>query len=95
MKSQTTVVKLFNAQIESSSELQPVTRKGDTITYGPYEDAKPYKYSAMSLHFENNSVSAISHISQSTVMICIEWHLVFFSLLNSPSPALPGYHICY
>jgi len=49
----TTTVKLASSSIQTSSQLQPTTIKGDTITYGPYENLKPFSHSPMMIHFEN------------------------------------------
>jgi oligosaccharyltransferase complex subunit alpha (ribophorin I) len=53
-QTQTTNVKVPTTTIESKSELNPTTVKGDTITYGPYENTKPFSSSPMNVHFENN-----------------------------------------
>eukprot|EP01119_Soliformovum_irregulare_P005356 TRINITY_DN17124_c0_g1_i1.p1 TRINITY_DN17124_c0_g1~~TRINITY_DN17124_c0_g1_i1.p1 ORF type:complete len:627 (+),score=200.79 TRINITY_DN17124_c0_g1_i1:59-1882(+) len=53
-QTQTTTVKLPSSQIESRSDQSPSSSRGDTITYGPYEDVAAFSYSPMTLHFENN-----------------------------------------
>ena len=55
VQSQTTKVKLASSHIESKSEQNPTIVKGDTITYGQYNDIAPYEFSEMTLHFENNA----------------------------------------
>eukprot|EP01112_Ceratiomyxa_fruticulosa_P012202 TRINITY_DN3370_c0_g1_i1.p1 TRINITY_DN3370_c0_g1~~TRINITY_DN3370_c0_g1_i1.p1 ORF type:complete len:585 (+),score=115.06 TRINITY_DN3370_c0_g1_i1:127-1881(+) len=52
---QETTVKLATSAVESNSELEPTTLRGDTLTYGPYTDVAPYSNSPMGVHFENNS----------------------------------------
>ena len=46
-QSQKTVVRLASAAVESHSELTPTSRKGATITYGPYEDVAPFAQSGL------------------------------------------------
>ncbi|KAL6074015.1 proteasome regulatory particle base subunit [Balamuthia mandrillaris] len=50
-QSQKTVVKLPSGKTESHSEHPPTSVKGDTITYGPYQDLPALSFSAMRLHF--------------------------------------------
>lgn len=52
--SQTTNVKLSSSTIENYSEEPPTSVKGDTITYGPYNDVAPFSYDELSVHFESN-----------------------------------------
>jgi len=59
--SQTTTVKLSSPTIEDRSDKPPTTVKGDTITYGPYNDVKPFSYSEMKIHFENNRPFLTAH----------------------------------
>jgi oligosaccharyltransferase complex subunit alpha (ribophorin I) len=54
VQTQTTTVHLPSSHIEKKSELNPTSVRGETITYGPYEDVKPFSVSPMELHFENN-----------------------------------------
>jgi oligosaccharyltransferase complex subunit alpha (ribophorin I) len=52
---QTTVVNLSSEKTESYSQLKPTSKSQSSITYGPYENVKPYEQSEMSIHFENNN----------------------------------------
>lgn len=52
--SQKTIVKLASASVENNSEQPPTSVKGDTITYGPYEDVPAFSNSEMRIHFANN-----------------------------------------
>lgn len=54
-KTQTTTVNLASDKVESFSQLKPTTKSDSTITYGPYENVKPFEQSELSIHFENNS----------------------------------------
>jgi len=51
---QTTNVKLASTSIQSNSENSPTVVKGDTITYGPYNNIAPYSHSDLVVHYENN-----------------------------------------
>lgn len=53
VKSQKTTIKLASSKVEKRSELAPSNLKGDTLTYGPYEDREPFSSSELSVHFEN------------------------------------------
>jgi oligosaccharyltransferase complex subunit alpha (ribophorin I) len=53
VKTQKTTVKLASSKVEKRSELAPSSLKGDTITYGPYDDREPFSSSELSVHFEN------------------------------------------
>lgn len=55
VKEQKTAVKLPSSTIESYSRLKPSSSSDNTITYGPYKEAKPFKTHEMRIHFENNS----------------------------------------
>lgn len=54
-KSQTTIVNLASEKVESYSQLKPTAKSDSSITYGPYENVKPFEQSEMSIHSENNS----------------------------------------
>ncbi|DAZ95504.1 TPA: hypothetical protein N0F65_001843, partial [Lagenidium giganteum] len=56
-ESQSTKLKLPSGKVESFSEVQPVTRKGSTLTYGPYENVQPFEGAAdsMRIHYKNHS----------------------------------------
>lgn len=54
-KTQTTVVNLASEKTESYSQLKPTSKSDSSITYGPYENVKPFEQSELSVHFENNS----------------------------------------
>lgn len=49
-----TTVKLASSSIQTSSQLEPTSVQGDTITYGPYANIQPYSLSPMLVHFESN-----------------------------------------
>jgi oligosaccharyltransferase complex subunit alpha (ribophorin I) len=52
---QTSSVNLASDKTESYSQLKPTSKQDSAITYGPYENVKPYELSEMSVHFENNN----------------------------------------
>jgi oligosaccharyltransferase complex subunit alpha (ribophorin I) len=54
-KSQTTTVTLASDKVESYSQLKPTSKSDSTITYGPYENVKPFEQNEMQVHYENNS----------------------------------------
>lgn len=56
-ETQTTKVKLPSGRIESFSTVEPVSRKGSAITYGPYTQTEPFAGDVASLrvHFKNHS----------------------------------------
>lgn len=51
---QTTSFKLGSSNIKSHTEVSPSSKKGDTITYGPYENKDAYSFSEVKIHYENN-----------------------------------------
>lgn len=51
---QATQVKLASSNVESRSTEKPTKTSKDVVEYGPYKDVKPFSYSKMSIHFENN-----------------------------------------
>jgi len=51
---QKTTLKLASNVIESKSEQAPTIVKGDTITYGPYDNVKSFSLSPLKVHFENS-----------------------------------------
>jgi len=53
--SQKTGVKLATSSVESYSQVEPTSRKGQWVNYGPYSDIKPGTKSTFNVHFENNS----------------------------------------
>lgn len=55
VKEQKTIVKLPSSTIESFSRLKPTSSNDNTVTYGPYKNAKPFKSHEMRVHFENNA----------------------------------------
>jgi oligosaccharyltransferase complex subunit alpha (ribophorin I) len=56
VQSQKTTVRLASATVESfSTQVQPVARKGQLITYGPFEDQAPFSAAPLKVHFENNT----------------------------------------
>lgn len=57
-ETQTTKLKLPSGKVESYSQVEPVTRKGSAITYGPYNKVQPLAAGAapsMRIHFKNHS----------------------------------------
>lgn len=54
-KKQSTVVELASEKTESYSQLKPVSKSDTSITYGPYDNIKPFEQSEMKVHYENNS----------------------------------------
>ena len=54
-KSQTTIVNLGSDKVESYTQLKPTLKSDSSITYGPYENVKPFEQSELSVHFENNA----------------------------------------
>jgi len=53
--SQKTVIKLASTSVEHySQDHAPFVLKGDTLTYGPYQDRAPFSRSPLVVHFENN-----------------------------------------
>ena len=53
--SQTTSVNLASDKTESYSQLKPTSKSDSTITYGPYENTKPFEQNELNVHYENNS----------------------------------------
>lgn len=53
--SQRTVVKLASSKVEHFSENAPTQHRGDTITYGPYDDIRAFTHSELLVHFVNNA----------------------------------------
>lgn len=56
-ETQSTKVKLPSGKVESYTEVEPVTRKGSMMTYGPYEAVAPYDapHGLMRIHFKNHA----------------------------------------
>lgn len=54
-ESQVTRVSLPTPKLESFSKLKPVTHSDNLITYGPYEQIKPYTEDKLTVHYENNN----------------------------------------
>lgn len=54
-KAQTTVVNLASDKTESYSQLKPTAKSDAAITYGPYENVKPFEQSELSVHFESSA----------------------------------------
>jgi len=62
-KSQRTTVKLASAVVDSFTEVEPVSQKGDTIEYGPYEDIPAFANKDLNIHFQNHaSFLTVSHV---------------------------------
>uniref|UniRef100_A0A023FPR2 Dolichyl-diphosphooligosaccharide--protein glycosyltransferase subunit 1 n=1 Tax=Amblyomma cajennense TaxID=34607 RepID=A0A023FPR2_AMBCJ len=54
-ETQVTRVSLPSPKLESFSKLKPVTHSDNLITYGPYEQIKPYTEDKLTVHYENNN----------------------------------------
>jgi oligosaccharyltransferase complex subunit alpha (ribophorin I) len=54
-KTQTTTVNLASDKTESYSQLKPTSKSDQAITYGPYENVKPFEQNEMAVHYENNT----------------------------------------
>lgn len=52
---QRTTVKLSSTSVEGHSEKAPTKVSGDTLTYGAYENVKPFTHELLWVHFENNA----------------------------------------
>ncbi|XVF83199.1 hypothetical protein PTKIN_Ptkin16aG0114800 [Pterospermum kingtungense] len=59
IKQQTTFIKTPSTKVESFTRVEPTSRAGTEIKYGPYEDRPPYSFSPILVHFENNSPFAV------------------------------------
>ncbi|KAK9807214.1 hypothetical protein WJX73_009902 [Symbiochloris irregularis] len=59
IKSQTTKVKLPSSQVDAYTKEKPTQLSGNTLTYGPYGDHKPFsllaQQSRMRVHYETNA----------------------------------------
>jgi len=55
IQTQTTTIKLGSARIEHRTESSPSNVKGDVVTYGPFLELAPHRYTELFLHFENNA----------------------------------------
>ncbi|KAJ0963765.1 hypothetical protein J5N97_028887 [Dioscorea zingiberensis] len=56
---QRTFIKTPNTKVESYTSVNPSSRVGTEIKYGPYHDRAPYSYSPIVVHFENNHPFAV------------------------------------
>ncbi|KAH7938454.1 hypothetical protein HPB49_023728 [Dermacentor silvarum] len=54
-ETQVTRVSLPTPKLESFSKLKPVTHSDNLVTYGPYEQVKPYTEDKLTVHYENNN----------------------------------------
>lgn len=54
-KSQQTRVNLASDKVESYTQVKPTSKSDQTITYGSYENIKPFEQSELSIHYENNT----------------------------------------
>jgi oligosaccharyltransferase complex subunit alpha (ribophorin I) len=52
---QNTIVNLASDKVESFSQLKPTSKSESTITYGPYENTKPFEQDEMYIHYENSA----------------------------------------
>eukprot|EP00466_Bigelowiella_natans_P010879 jgi/Bigna1/137674/aug1.40_g12382 len=55
VKSQKTSIKLSTSNVLSSTKTKPYSSKGSKLSYGPYENIKPYTYKPLSIHFESKA----------------------------------------
>lgn len=54
-RKQTTTIQLPSGSVESFTKLKPASQSDTTITYGLYENVKPFTFDKMTIHYENNS----------------------------------------
>ncbi|GAB4854953.1 Dolichyl-diphosphooligosaccharide--protein glycosyltransferase subunit 1B, variant 2 [Ancistrocladus abbreviatus] len=59
IKQQTTFIKTSNTKVESYTMVEPTSRAGLELKYGPYDDRLPYSFSPIIVHFENNNPFAV------------------------------------
>ncbi|XP_061999986.1 dolichyl-diphosphooligosaccharide--protein glycosyltransferase subunit 1B [Rosa rugosa] len=59
IKQQTTFIRTPSTKVESFTRVEPTTRAGTELKYGPYKDRPAYSYSPVLVHFENNSPFAV------------------------------------
>lgn len=52
---QATVFQLVDRNIESFTRVNPTSQSDNTVTYGPYQNAEPFKTEITTIHFENNN----------------------------------------
>lgn len=56
---QITSIKTPSNKVESFTRVDPTSRVGSELRYGPYHDHGPYSYSPVIVHFENNNPFAV------------------------------------
>ncbi|RRT69062.1 hypothetical protein BHM03_00001213 [Ensete ventricosum] len=56
---QITSIKTPSNKVESFTSVDPTSRVGSELRYGPYHDHGPYSYSPVIVHFENNNPFAV------------------------------------
>lgn len=54
-ETQTTKLKLPSGRVESFSAVEPVSRKGSAITYGPFANVAPFSGEKVRVHFKNHA----------------------------------------
>jgi len=78
VKSQKTSIKLSTSNVLSSTKTKPYSSKGSKISYGPYENVKPYTYKPMSVHFESKAQFSTLTELEREIKVC-HWGGVVFS----------------
>lgn len=59
VKQQATFLKTPTSRVESFTRVEPTDRANTELRYGPYEEQRPYSYSPVIVHFENNNAFAV------------------------------------
>ncbi|XP_019223466.1 PREDICTED: dolichyl-diphosphooligosaccharide--protein glycosyltransferase subunit 1B isoform X2 [Nicotiana attenuata] len=59
IKQQATFLKAPTSRVESFTRVEPTDRANTELRYGPYEEQRPYSYSPVIVHFENNNAFAV------------------------------------
>ena len=90
-KTQSTIITLPSATIESFSRVSPTSSSENVLTYGPYSDVAPFSQAKITVHYENNGpyivvsdlerVVEVSHWGN----IAVEEHVHILHEGNGPS----------
>lgn len=59
IKQQTTFMRTPTTKVESFTNVEPTSRTGLELKYGPYTDQPPHSFSPIIVHFENNQPFAV------------------------------------
>lgn len=59
VREQITYIRTPTSKVESHTRMEPTSRSGTELKYGPYMDQKPYTFSPIMVHFENNHPFAV------------------------------------